>query len=53
MTEREWERAAVVAWLRKVAPIVVRTQQAALEMAADNIEAGSHLRGEHLQTKER
>lgn len=44
MTEREQERAAIVAWLRKVAPMLVRTQQAALEMAADNIEAGSHLR---------
>lgn len=47
-TEREQERAAIVAWLRKVAPMLVRTQQAALEMAADNIEAGSHLRGEHV-----
>jgi hypothetical protein len=28
--------------------MLIRTQQAALEMAADNIDAGAHLRGEHV-----
>lgn len=49
MDEAENERAAVVAWLRRLAPLVTSEQEAALELAADNIAVGAHLRGDHRE----
>lgn len=50
MTEREQERAAIIEWLRKEAQwqhsMRAGMQAAALEFAADAIEAGDHLKGE-------